>query len=114
MRSLSLIALGLATIGVYAKPTIHVTDNLEVYLSTPTDKVASVSELRVVATVKNVGDEDLEILKPGTVLDNQHPTRSFTVTKDEKEVLFTGIEVCVYSLLPTPPSRPFVLSINQY
>ena len=100
MLSLSLVALGLAAIGTYAKPTIRATGGLEVSLSTPTDKVKSVSDVRVVATVKNVGDQDLKILKFGTVLDNKLPTRSFVVSKDGKAAPFTGIKVRVYS----PPS----------
>ena len=93
MLSLSLVTLGLATIGAYAKPTVRAVGGLEVSLSTPTDKVASVSDFRIVATVKNVGDEDLKILKSGTVLDNEISTRSFIVNKDDKETPFTGVTV---------------------
>ena len=100
MLSLSLATLGLATIGAFAKPTIRAGGSLEVSLSTPTDKVTSVSDLRVVATVKNVGGDDLKILKFGTVLDNKLPTRSFIVSKDGKEAAFTGIKVRAYP----PPS----------
>ena len=60
---------------------------LEISLSTPADKVTSMSELRVIVTVKNVGDEDLKIVKPGTVLDKRHPTQSFIVTKDGTQAL---------------------------
>jgi len=109
MLSLSLVSLGLATIGAYAKPTIRAIGGLEVSLSTPANKVASVSDLRVLATVKNVGDEDLKILKFGTVLDNKLPTRSFTVSKDGKEAPFTGIKVCICS----PPSEVVVLTIYR-
>ena len=94
MLSLSLITLGLAVIGAYAKPTVRAVDGLELFLSTPADKVVSVSDLRVVATVKNVGYEDLKILKLGTVLDDEHPTHAFIVTKDGKEVPFIGTTVC--------------------
>lgn len=103
MLPLSFVTLGLATIGTYAKPTICAAGGLEVSLSTPADKVASVSELRIHATVKNVGGEDLKVVKLGTVLDDGHRTRSFIATKDGKEVPFTGIEVCAYS----PPSLAF-------
>ena len=106
MLSLPLAALGLAAIGAYAKPTVRAVGGLEVSLSTPTDNVASVSDLRVIATVKNTGDEDVKIFKFETVLDNKHNTRPFIVSKDGKEVPFTGIEVC------TPSPRPFALSIN--
>ena len=104
MLSLSLVTLGLTTISAYAKPTVRAAASLEVSLSTPADKVVSVSELRIVSTVKNVGDEDLKVIKLGTVLDNEHYTRSFIVTKDEKQVPFTGVEVCAYSPLPTLPT----------
>ena len=95
MRSLSLLALCLATIGAYAKPTTHAPGGIEVSLSTPADKVSTASEIVVVATVKNVGDKDLKVIKFGTVLDNSRPSRSFIVTKNGKEVPFTGIDVCV-------------------
>jgi len=115
MFSLSLVTLGLATIRAYAKPTIRAVGGLEVSLSTPADKVKSVSDVRVVATVKNVGDQDLKILKFGTVLDNKLPTRSFVVSKDGKEATFTGIKVRAYSPpSPSPALRYLVLSINQY
>ena len=100
MLSLSLVTLGLVTIGAYAKPTVRAVGDLEVSLSTPTNEVRSVSDLRVVATVKNVGDEDLKILKFGTVLDNELPTRSFIVRKDGKEAPFTGVTVRAYFPLP--------------
>ena len=99
MLSLSFLTLYLAALGAYAKPMVRSATGLEISLSTPADKV-KVSELRVVATVKNVRDEDLKVLKLGTVLDNEHPTRSFFVTKDGKQVPFTGVEVCAHS----PPS----------
>ena len=102
MLPLSLVTLGLAAICACSKPTVR-TVGLEVSLSTPTDKVASVSDLRVVATVKNSGDEDLKILKLGTVLDNEHPTRSFIVSKGGKDVPFTGIMVRAYSPPHTSP-----------
>ena len=113
MLSISLVTLGLTTIGAYAKPMVRVAASLEVSLSTPANKVASISELRIVSTVKNVGDENLKVVKLGTVLDNEHYTRSFTVTKDGKQVPFTGVEVCACSPLPTPPFRPFALSIDH-
>ena len=107
MLSLSLITLGLATIGAYAKHTVRAVGGLEVSLSTPADKVASVSDLRVIATVKNVGEGDLKILKLGTVLDDEHPTRSFIVSKYGKDVPFTGIEVRTH-----PPPRGFLIFLR--
>ena len=83
IRSLSFLTLCLATIGAYAKPTIRAPCGLEVFLSTPANKVASASEIVVVATVKNVGDKDLNVIELGTVLDNQPLVRPFIVTKFE-------------------------------
>ena len=104
MISSFLVTLGLVTVGAYAKPTVRDVGGLEVYLSTPTDKVASASDIRIFATVKNAGNEDLKILKLGTALDNEHHTRSFVVTKDGKEVPFTGITVRT-PVLPTKHCR---------
>ena len=96
MLSMSIIALGLATIDAYATPAARAVGGLEVSLSTPADKVASASELRVIATVRNVGDQDLTILKLGTVLDDDLRTPSFIIRKDGKEVQFTRFAmVCV-------------------
>lgn len=106
MLSLSLVTLGLATIGAYAKPTIRAAGGLEISLSTPAEKVASVSDLRVIATVKNVGDEDLKILRFGTVLDNKLPTRSFIVKKGGKEAAFTGVKVRTHQPPPAPIFQP--------
>ena len=106
MLSLPLLTLGLATIGAYAKPTIRVPGGLEVPLSTPANTVTSVSEIRVVAAVKNVGDDDLTIRKFGTVLDNRETTQSFIVTKDGDDVPFTGFKVCALpSALPCLPDH---------
>ena len=108
MLPLSLRALYLAIIGAYAKPMVRTATGLEISLSTLPGKVKFVSKLRVVATVKNIRDEDLKVPKLGTVLDNEHPTRSFFVTKDGKQVPFTGIEVCAYSPPSTLPSSRFL------
>ena len=106
MLSLPLLTLGLATIGAYAKPTIRAPGGLEISLSTPANTVTSVSEIRVVAVVKNVGDDDLTIRKSGTVLDNRETTQSFIVTKDGKDVPFTGFKVCAHFLPSALPRLP--------
>ena len=106
MLSLSLLTLGLATIGAYSNPTIRAPGGLEISLSTPANTVTSVSEIRVVAVVKNVGDDDLTIRKFGTVLDNRETTQSFIVTKDGDDVPFTGFKVCALpSALPCLPDH---------
>ena len=109
MLSMSLVALGLVTIGAYATPAARAVGGLEVFLSTPTDKVASASELRVIATVRNVGNEALKVLKFGTVLDDNLRTPSFIIRKDGKEVHFTRVAiVCVcppHSTLPCSRSH---------
>ena len=93
MLPLSLVTLGLAIIGAYAKSTVRPGGGLELSLSTPANKVASASDLRVSATVRNAGDDGVKILKLGTVLDSEHPTRPFIVSKDGKEVPFIGTTV---------------------
>ena len=99
MLSSSLLTLSLATIGAYAEPVVNTVGGLDLFLSTPADNIAFVSDLRVISTVKNIGYEGLKILKLGTVLDNEHPTHAFTVTKDGKEVPFNTTSVC-------PPTSP--------
>ena len=108
MLPLSLSTLGLAIIGAYAKPTARPGGGLELSLSTPANKVVSASDLRVAATVKNAGDDDLKILKLGTVLDNEHPTRPFIVRKDGKEVPFIGTTVRA----PAFPTSHVIVNIH--
>lgn len=107
MLTLPLVALGLATIGTYAGPAVRSAGNLEVSLSTPADKVTSVSDLRVITTVKNTCNENLKIFKFGTVLDEVYPTRSFIVRKDGKEILSTGVAV-------RTPALPIFCIVGQY
>ena len=108
MFSLPLVALGLATIGAYVRPAVRAVGSLEVSLSTPTDKVALVSNVKVVATVKNAGDDDFRVLKFGTVLDNERLSRAFIVSKDGKEVSFIGTPVSA----PVFPSFCAVANIH--
>ncbi|KAL0569165.1 hypothetical protein V5O48_012805 [Marasmius crinis-equi] len=67
---------------------------LTVELSGPSN-AASIDELKFSATVKNSGSEAVKILKYNTILDETLPTRSFKVTKDGEEVLFTGIKAFI-------------------
>ncbi|KIY66958.1 zincin [Cylindrobasidium torrendii FP15055 ss-10] len=70
-------------------------DGLSVELTSSAGKsLDSVSGLKVTAAVTNNNSEDVKILKYGTVLDNL-PTRSFAVTKDGKDVAFSGIKANV-------------------
>ncbi|KIY72455.1 zincin [Cylindrobasidium torrendii FP15055 ss-10] len=66
---------------------------LQVEITAPTD-AASVSDLTFTAKVTNSGDEDLKVLRYGTVLDSL-PTRSFAIQKDGVDVAFTGVRMSV-------------------
>lgn len=57
--------------------------------------VDSVVGAKIVASVTNTGSESVKILKYGTVLDANTPTKSFTITKGGKEVAFEGIKVSI-------------------
>ena len=95
----SLVALALAVIGAYARPTVHaVGGSLEVPLSAP---LASVSDLRVVVTIKNIGAKDLKIPKSGIVLDSKVPTPSSTLNEDRRGDRLTGVMVCAPVFLPS-------------
>ena len=56
-------------------------------------EVNSIDDIKVTAAVTNTGSEALKILKFGTVLDSEMPTRSFTVSKDGAVADFTGIKL---------------------
>ena len=64
-------------------------------LSTAPTSVHSIDEIKVTAAVTNTGSEAVKVLKYGTVLDGDMPTRSFTVSKDGKMVDFTGIKLSI-------------------
>ncbi|KAF7360679.1 Neutral protease 2 [Mycena venus] len=70
-------------------------DSLSVALMGPASSVNSVADLTLTATVTNNGVEDIKVLKYGTILDADLPTRSFTVTRDGTVVPFTGIKLSV-------------------
>ena len=53
----------------------------------------SIEDIKVLASVTNAGSEDVKVLKYGTVLDWELPTRSFTITKDGMTANFTGIKM---------------------
>jgi deuterolysin len=67
---------------------------LSVSLSAPSD-VNSIDEIKIAAAVTNTGSEDIKVLKYGTILDAELPTRSFKIVKDGKAATFTGIKLQV-------------------
>ncbi|KAJ7304869.1 Metalloprotease [Mycena albidolilacea] len=70
-------------------------NSLSVALSGPSGSVNSVADLSLTATVTNNGAEDIKVLKYGTILDADLPTRSFTVTRNGTAVPFIGIKMSV-------------------
>lgn len=50
------------------------------------------SEVKLTATVSNPTDQDIKVIKFGTVLDDL-PTYTFKATKDDQELGFSGIRV---------------------
>ncbi|KAJ7882117.1 Metalloprotease [Mycena leptocephala] len=70
-------------------------NTLSVALSGPATSVNSVADLTLTATVINTGTEDIKVLKYGTILDADLPTRSFTVTRNGTVVPFTGIKISI-------------------
>lgn len=92
----SLFTLGLALTGVsvFATP-LKRADSFTVSLSGPAASVTSLDELKFTASITNAGAETVKILKYGTILDGDLPTRSFTITKDGSTVPFTGIKLTV-------------------
>ena len=57
--------------------------------------VHSISEIKISAAVTNTGSEDLKVLKYGTILDAELPTRSFKISKNGEAATFTGIKMQV-------------------
>ncbi|KAJ6585747.1 Deuterolysin metalloprotease family-domain-containing protein [Mycena capillaripes] len=70
-------------------------DTLSIALSSPASSVTSVGDLVLTAAVTNTGSEDIRVLKYGTILDADLPTRSFTVTRNGTLVPFTGVKLSV-------------------
>ncbi|KAF8650953.1 hypothetical protein AX16_005018 [Volvariella volvacea WC 439] len=92
-RALSLLALNFAAV-VLASPARRF-DGITVEVSGPST-VASVDDLVFTAAVTNNGAETVKVLKFGTILDEQLPTRSFTVTAEDGQVVpFTGVKLSV-------------------
>lgn len=96
----SVVALAFATLAL-SNPVKRF-QGITVDLSTPSESVKSIDELTFTATVKNTGAETVKLLKYGTILDGDLPTKSFIVTKNDEEVEFTGIKVnAIYALKGT-------------
>jgi deuterolysin len=89
-----LAALVLAASGALASPTKRAS-GLVVTVSSKNAKVQSVEDLVLTAKIENTGSEAVKILNYATVLDGHRPTRSFTVSKDGKEVGFVGVKMNV-------------------
>ncbi|KAG6879640.1 hypothetical protein C0992_000275 [Termitomyces sp. T32_za158] len=89
----SIVALSLAS-SVLAGPYKRF-EGLTVELQGPAATVNSVDDLILTATVTNGGAESVKLLRYGTILDTQLPTKSFKVTKDGQDVAFTGIKLSV-------------------
>ncbi|KIM23540.1 hypothetical protein M408DRAFT_253075 [Serendipita vermifera MAFF 305830] len=83
----------LALSGMAIASPLRRAPNLVVSLSTNAASISSVDDISLVATVENTSDQDIKVLKFGTVLDNKLPTNSFTVTRGGQSVPFTGIQV---------------------
>ncbi|KAH9887669.1 Metalloprotease [Cubamyces lactineus] len=93
MFPIALITLGITAALSLATPAKRA-PALEVSLTAPTD-VHSIDDIKVTAAVTNTGSEALKVIKYGTVLDSDLPTRSFKVSKDGVAADFTGIKLQV-------------------
>jgi deuterolysin len=69
-----------------------VTDELT--LAAP-KSVASINDIKVTVSVTNTGSEAVKVLKYGTALDSELPTKSFVIKKDGQEATFGGIKLQV-------------------
>ncbi|KAG6917670.1 hypothetical protein DXG01_001645 [Tephrocybe rancida] len=78
-------------IGALASP--YQFNGLSVELSGPPPTVNSVDHLQFTATVTNHGTTDMKILKYATILDDVLPTKSFTISKGNVAVPFTGAKL---------------------
>jgi deuterolysin len=67
-------------------------EELQVKLTASSASVASVDDLLLTAVVSNPTNEDVTVLRFGTILD-ELPTNTFRVSKDDNKVLFTGVQI---------------------
>ncbi|KAJ7063892.1 Metalloprotease [Mycena amicta] len=85
---------------------------LSVAISAPTASLDSIDSLVLTAAVTNNGAEDVRVLKYGTILDADLPTRSFTVTRHGTVVPFTGVKLTV-SLIDADESAYVTIPAGQ-
>lgn len=84
----TLIALVASAVAVSATPGLTLT-------LSGADKVDGVNNLKIVATVKNTGDETLKLLNDPRGVLNKLPTEAFQITHDNTGAspAFTGVKV---------------------
>lgn len=66
--------------------------DLKVSVKAVSSSVHSVDDIVLSAVVSNPTDSDIRVIAKNNILDNSH-TSSFAVTKNDKDVLFTGLRV---------------------
>jgi len=81
LLSLTTLALGLSV------------DDLKVSVKALQTEVDSIDDIIISAIVTNPTDRDIHVFAKNNVLDGSTTTTSFTVSKDGKDLLFTGIQV---------------------
>ncbi|KAF5384104.1 hypothetical protein D9615_003344 [Tricholomella constricta] len=98
LLSLAALALGLSS------------GDLTVSVNVVQASVNSVDDIVISAIVSNPTDSDIRVIAKNNILDNS-PTKSFTVTKDGDDILFTGLRVSfdltsdsVYTTIPAGSS----------
>ncbi|KAL0959656.1 hypothetical protein HGRIS_011356 [Hohenbuehelia grisea] len=85
---------------------------LSVTISGPS-AVLSANDLRFNAVIKNDGEDDIKLLKYGTILDNELHTQSFIVRKEGRNVKFKGVKPQLS--LPLATDEAFtVIPAHQY
>lgn len=82
--------LGLAS--TVAAGPMRRSSELSIDISAP-ENVRSLDAMQVTASVTNTGSEPVKVLKAGSVLDNELPTRSFFVSKGDSKVDFSGVKI---------------------
>ncbi|KAL0058606.1 hypothetical protein AAF712_014702 [Marasmius tenuissimus] len=78
LLSFATLALGLAA------------GDLKVTVSPVSSSVSSIEDIVLTAVVSNPKDSDIRVVRTNNVLDKL-PTKSFSVTKDDQKVTFTGV-----------------------